>query len=102
MLYCFIHKTTQLPQQEPSLREAIRMVAQLGGFLGRKADKEPGSITLWRGLQRLHDLVAGYKLRPAPAEGNSKKQAVNPESDRKETGGTHKQNRSQNSCCPSV
>ncbi len=66
VLYCFIHKTTQLPQQEPSLREAIRMVAQLGGFLGRKADKQPGSITLWRGLQRLQDLVAGYKLRQAP------------------------------------
>lgn len=66
VLYCFIHKTTQLPEPEPSLREAIRMVAQLGGFLGRKGDKEPGSITLWRGLQRLHDLVAGYKLRQAP------------------------------------
>ena len=27
VLYCFTHKTTKLPQQEPSLRQAIRRVA---------------------------------------------------------------------------
>ena len=33
-----------------ALREAVRMVAQLGGFLARKGDGEPGVKTLWRGL----------------------------------------------------
>jgi hypothetical protein len=45
------------PEQPPSLREAIRMVAKIGGFLGRKSDGEPGTQTLWRGLQQL-DLMA--------------------------------------------
>ena len=66
-MYCFTHKTQRLPQQQPSLKEAIRMIAQLGGFLGRKSDKDPGSITLWRGLHRLFDITESFKLfRPAP------------------------------------
>jgi hypothetical protein len=47
----------------PTLREAVRRIARLGGFLGRKGDGEPGVKTLWRGLRRLNDMVAGYKLK---------------------------------------
>jgi hypothetical protein len=50
------------PQQAPSLREAVRRVATLGGFLGRKSDGEPGTQTLWLGLQRLDDLTEMWKL----------------------------------------
>ena len=46
----------------PGLREAVRQIARLGGFLGRKGDGEPGVMTLWRGLRRLDDRVAGYTL----------------------------------------
>jgi len=35
----------------------IRMVASFGGFLGRKADGEPGPKSLWTGLQRIRDFV---------------------------------------------
>lgn len=48
------------PKQPPTLREAVRMIASLGGFLGRKGDGEPGTTTMWRGLQRLTDIVWGY------------------------------------------
>ena len=41
----------------------VRGVAKLGGFLGRKSDGEPGVRALWRGYQRLRDMVAGYRLR---------------------------------------
>jgi hypothetical protein len=44
----------------PTLREAIRMIAKLGGFLGRKHDGEPGAETIWRGLTRLEGMVIGY------------------------------------------
>jgi len=44
------------------LREAVRLTAQLGGFLGRKSDGEPGAITLWRGLVRLKAMVDGWLL----------------------------------------
>ncbi len=43
-------------------RDAVRMVAQLGGFLARKGDGEPGPKTIWKGLAHLHDLAAGYQL----------------------------------------
>jgi hypothetical protein len=61
-LYCRIHRTRTLPKQLPTLRQAVRWIAQLGGFLGRKGDGEPGVITLWRGWQRLMDLTEGYEL----------------------------------------
>jgi hypothetical protein len=53
-----------LAETPPSLGEAVRKIAQLGGFLGRKGDGEPGVKTLWRGLRRLNDMVAGYVLHP--------------------------------------
>jgi hypothetical protein len=61
-LYAFVHKTTEPPKQEPSLQEAIRMVAKLGGFLGRKSDGQPGSMTLWRGLHRLTDIAEAWRV----------------------------------------
>ncbi len=59
-LYAFIYKTPKLPPRPPSLREAMRMTASLGGFLGRKCDGEPGTTSLWRGLQRLQDITVMY------------------------------------------
>ena len=50
-----------LPKQPISIREATRLVAQLGGFLGRKSDGEPGAETLWRGLQRLDAICIGWR-----------------------------------------
>lgn len=46
-----------------SVRDFVRGVASLGGFLGRKGDGDPGVKTLWRGYQRLQDLLLGYQLR---------------------------------------
>lgn len=58
VLYAFTNKEPP-PEKPPSLREAVRMIASLGGFLGRKCDGEPGTTTMWRGVQRLADLVLG-------------------------------------------
>jgi hypothetical protein len=54
----FTTKKSAVPNQVPTLGEMIRSVATLGGFLGRKGDGEPGTQTLWLGLQRLDDIVA--------------------------------------------
>lgn len=58
----FIRKDPIPPPKPPGLREAIRMVASLGGFLGRKGDGEPGTQTLWLGLQRLDDISEAWKV----------------------------------------
>lgn len=50
------------PDNPPTLREAIRLLASLGGFLGRKGDGEPGTKSLWLGFQRLDDLVVMWKI----------------------------------------
>jgi hypothetical protein len=55
-LYCKIKRTKSPPENPPTVREAIRWIASLGGFLGRKGDGEPGIITTWRGWQRLIDI----------------------------------------------
>lgn len=46
----------------PTLRQAIRQIAQLGGFLARKHDGEPGLKTLWHGIGVLHHLLEGAQL----------------------------------------
>lgn len=46
----------------PTQAQAIRWIAQLGGFIGRKRDGQPGVKVLWRGWQRLQDIVAIWKL----------------------------------------
>ena len=45
----------------PTIREVIRQIAMLGGFLGRKGDGEPGVKTLWLGFQRVRDSVEGVE-----------------------------------------
>lgn len=57
-LVAYVTKDPTPRQDPPTLREATRMVASLGGFLGRKGDGEPGTQTLWLGLQRLDDITA--------------------------------------------
>jgi hypothetical protein len=44
-------------------RDFVRAVAELGGFLGRKCDSEPGWQTLWRGYRRLQDMVLGLRIK---------------------------------------
>ena len=48
--------------KNPTLRDFLRAIAKLGGFLARKRDGHPGWITLWRGITRLHDLNKGFRL----------------------------------------
>ncbi len=61
-LVCTIQQTAAPPSEPPTLRAAVRMVAQLGGFLARTGDGEPGVKTLWRGLIRLEDIAATWLL----------------------------------------
>ena len=66
-LYCAIHHCPTPPDSPPSLGEAVRWIAQLGGFVGRRRRDQPGAETLWRGFQHLRDLTRMYCImRPSP------------------------------------
>jgi hypothetical protein len=45
------------PDQPPPLRDTVRALAQLGGFLARTGDGEPGIKPIWQGYQRLHEFI---------------------------------------------
>jgi hypothetical protein len=64
-LVCTVQGRVVVPTEPPSVREAVRMIAQLGGFLARKGDGEPGVKTIWRGLIRLDDIAATWLLARA-------------------------------------
>jgi hypothetical protein len=45
----------------PKLNDVVRAIAQLGGFVDRPRN-EPGTQTLWVGLQRCYDLSNAWKM----------------------------------------
>lgn len=48
------HRRVAVPE---TIGECVRLIALLGGFLGRKSDGDPGVKTIWRGMSRLEDAV---------------------------------------------
>ena len=61
-LYCRIHNTPTPPATAPPLRQVLRWIARLGGFLGRKGDGEPGVQTIWNGFHELIALTDMYRI----------------------------------------
>lgn len=54
---CVVLEGREALAYKPSLREMVRKVATLGGFLGRKCDGEPGAQSMWVGLMRVADFA---------------------------------------------
>ncbi len=51
------------PQQRVrSVKDFVDGVAKLGGWLGRKCDGPPGWAAIWRGYQRLADVLLGIDI----------------------------------------
>ena len=61
LLHRKINKTRSKPDQVPSIRDAFIWIARLGGYLNRKSDPDPGVISLWRGWERLSDIVDDHR-----------------------------------------
>jgi Transposase DNA-binding/Transposase Tn5 dimerisation domain len=69
-LYTFLHKHPMPAFLRPTVQQATRWLAQLGGFLARKNDGSPGVTVIWRGWQRLADIAAAYLVfHPPPTCG---------------------------------
>jgi len=56
-LYSVHHRTSAVPETPPTLREAVRWIAQMAGFLGRKGDGEPGVKKVWTGWIQLKQII---------------------------------------------
>jgi len=52
-------KRTKLPTQVPRLSEMVHLIASLGGYIERRKS-EPGTQTLWIGMQRMYDLALAW------------------------------------------
>ena len=61
-LVAYTKKDPIPPENPPTMNEAIRMIATMGGFLGRKSDGEPGVKTLWLGIQSLDVATDMWKV----------------------------------------
>lgn len=57
----FILNKKPPPKAVPTANTVIRLIAQLGGFLGRKGDGEPGAKTLWLGMRDIAVFVQGTR-----------------------------------------
>ena len=57
-MYYHISKTRKSPDKPPTVNGAIRMLAKLGGFAGRKSDGDPGMTPIWRGWHKPNELSA--------------------------------------------
>jgi hypothetical protein len=49
------------PSTPPALQRMVRLIARLGGYIDRTRDDEPGTDTVMRGMERLHDISACWR-----------------------------------------
>jgi hypothetical protein len=61
-LVAYSTKNPVVPDQPPAVGKVVRMIAKMGGYLGRKSDGEPGTQTLWRGMQMLYALTDMWRV----------------------------------------
>lgn len=59
--YVMIYKKPP-PEEPPLLKDMLKMIARLGGFLGRKHDGDPGPAVMWKGLRTLHDYIKAREV----------------------------------------
>jgi hypothetical protein len=64
-----VGKATNYQDTPMTVKQFVDRVARLGGHLGRKCDGPPGWMSLWRGYQRLTDLLLGQYLAQPSTEG---------------------------------
>jgi hypothetical protein len=61
-LYCRAQRVAKPPKKPPALIDAVGWIAQLGGFLARKGDGDPGPHVLWRGFQHLDQITEMFLI----------------------------------------
>lgn len=59
----YIRKHRKKPEENfvPTMKEAVRLLAILGGFYEYNKKRDPGTMTIWRGMRRLKELLEGIE-----------------------------------------
>jgi hypothetical protein len=56
----FVNRQPADPKHPPTTREFMFLIAQLGGYINKKSQGDPGSRTIWRGMSRFDIIVEAY------------------------------------------
>jgi Transposase DNA-binding/Transposase Tn5 dimerisation domain len=58
-------RTETIPDKTPTIAQAVRWLADLGGYAGHKSSGRPGAVTLRRGLQYITPVAAALEVLKA-------------------------------------
>jgi len=58
-------RTERIPDQIPTIAQAVRWLADLGGYAGHKSSGSPGAVTLRRGLQYITPIALALETLKA-------------------------------------
>jgi len=60
-VWAVTHPGKPVPKKPPTLSVMVRLVATLGGYVDRPTRPDPPGVeTVWRGIQRMHDLALAW------------------------------------------
>lgn len=62
ILFAKFNPNKKIPKRPPTMKQITIWIAQLGGFLARKGDGEPGVTHIWRGLKKLANMIEGAQI----------------------------------------
>ena len=62
ILFSKFNRGKKIPKRPPTVNQSVIWIAQLGGFLARKGDKEPGISHIWRGLKKFSNILEGADI----------------------------------------
>ena len=62
ILFAKFNPNKKIPKRVPSMKQATIWIAQLGGFMARKCDADPGVIHIWRGLRKFAAMTEGARV----------------------------------------
>lgn len=65
-VFRIVNKSEPIPAEPPPLKDFIRMIAMLGGYIGRNNDPPPGPKVMWIGLSRMSDFAMAWEIFVGP------------------------------------
>jgi len=62
ILFAKFNPNKKIPKCPPTMKQITIWIAQLGGFLAKKGDGEPGVTHIWQGLKKLANMIEGAQM----------------------------------------